>query len=395
MRSLSRTLVMCFSVVAFPSPAMAQLPQADIIVALDTSGSMQNEMNQFIGSLNSLINGIQQSGVDVHLILIAGYSACVPPPLGSGNCPDENLPLYRHVVDSVDNNNALAKIIERFPQYSGSLRAGAKKFVTVISDDESDMSTSTFHLQFLALDADLSGYVFNAIVAGPLSSCGAAFGRRYYDLAAMTGGIRGDLCQPNGMSLALSEMITQVDQLVANADNLPPIANAGDDQILIGCAGCTTTVLLDGSASFDADEGALQYAWANVTSGALPLNSTSPTATIALGLGVHRFQLTVTDTGGHSSSDEVIIDIRAVPTVTGPPGPIGPQGETGPAGQQGAQGPAGSDANVLPGTAILRPLSGPNAVAPAPPASYALMGNFKLEKPTGESKWFAVYVKIE
>jgi hypothetical protein len=28
-----------------------------------------------------------------------------------------------------------------------------------------------------------------------------------------------------------------------------------------------------------------------------------------------------------------------------------------------------------------------------PPPGYVLMGIFKLEKPTGETKWFAVYVK--
>ena len=36
-------------------------------------------------------------------------------------------------------------------------------------------------------------------------------------------------------------------------------------------------------------------------------------------------------------------------------------------------------------SAILSPLSGPDAVAPAPPAGYAFMGIFKLEKPTGDS----------
>ena len=49
---------------------------------------------------------------------------------------------------------------------------------------------------------------------------------------------------------------------------------------------------------------------------------------------------------------------------------------------------------MLPGTAILQALSGPNAIAPASPSGYALMGIFKLEKPTGESNWFAVYVKV-
>ncbi|MGH9936771.1 MAG: hypothetical protein ACREAM_11030, partial [Blastocatellia bacterium] len=71
----------------------------------------------------------------------------------------------------------------------------------------------------------------------------------------------------------------------------------------------------------------------------------------------------------------------------GPAGPQGPQGPAGPAG------PAGSDANVVSGTAVLRPLSGPNDPAPEAPAGYALIGIFKLEKPTGDSKWFAIYIK--
>ena len=79
----------------------------------------------------------------------------------------------------------------------------------------------------------------------------------------------------------------------------------------------------------------------------------------------------------------------------GPQGPQGEVGAMGPQGPQGPEGPPGSAANVLPGTAILRALSGPNVVAPAAPAGYALIGNFKLEKPTGENTWFAVYVKIQ
>ena len=42
---------------------------------------------------------------------------------------------------------------------------------------------------------------------------------------------------------------------------------------------------------------------------------------------------------------------------------------------------------------MLLPLAGPNAPPPAPPAGYALIGNVKVERPTGDSTWFAVYVK--
>jgi len=42
---------------------------------------------------------------------------------------------------------------------------------------------------------------------------------------------------------------------------------------------------------------------------------------------------------------------------------------------------------------VLLPLSGPNVAMPPAPAGYAPMGIFKLEKPAGDSAWFAVYVK--
>ena len=71
----------------------------------------------------------------------------------------------------------------------------------------------------------------------------------------------------------------------------------------------------------------------------------------------------------------------------GPPGPQGPIGPEGPPGPQGIPGP------VVPGSAVLLPLSGPNDPVPPAPAGYALMGIFKLEKPAGDSAWFAVYVK--
>jgi hypothetical protein len=78
----------------------------------------------------------------------------------------------------------------------------------------------------------------------------------------------------------------------------------------------------------------------------------------------------------------------------GPTGPPGPMGPTGPAGTTGATGPAGQNASALPGSALLQPVAGPDATPPAPPAGYALMGIFKLEKPTGDAKWFAVYLKL-
>src|SRR6185503_6196883 len=67
-------------------------------------------------------------------------------------------------------------------------------------------------------------------------------------------------------------------------------------------------------------------------------------------------------------------------SLIGPPGPTGPQGPAGPQGATGSQGLRGPEGPTGP--------QGPTA-----PAGYSLLGIFKLEKPTGDSKWFAVYVK--
>ena len=77
----------------------------------------------------------------------------------------------------------------------------------------------------------------------------------------------------------------------------------------------------------------------------------------------------------------------------GPQGEVGPPGPQGPAGPQGPQGSQGIPGPVVPGSAVLLPLSGPGDAVPPAPAGYALMGIFKLEKPAGDSAWFAVYVK--
>jgi hypothetical protein len=48
---------------------------------------------------------------------------------------------------------------------------------------------------------------------------------------------------------------------------------------------------------------------------------------------------------------------------------------------------------LVAGSAVLLPLTSPNVAPPPAPGGYSLMGIFKLEKPTGEDSWFAVYIK--
>lgn len=94
-----------------------------------------------------------------------------------------------------------------------------------------------------------------------------------------------------------------------------PTANAGADQT-VECAGATTAVNLDGSASTAGSGSINSYSWAE---GATPLG-TGAMLTVNLPVGVHSITLTVTDTGGGSDTDDVVITVQdtLAPDITCP-----------------------------------------------------------------------------
>jgi HYR domain-containing protein/K319-like protein len=82
-------------------------------------------------------------------------------------------------------------------------------------------------------------------------------------------------------------------------------ANAGPDQT-VECAGATTAVNLDGSASTAGSGTVNSYSW---TEGPTPLG-TGAMLTVNLPVGAHTITLTVTDTGGSSDTDDVVITVQ-------------------------------------------------------------------------------------
>jgi hypothetical protein len=204
------------------STAEAQKQPADIIIAVDTSGSMSEEADQVQSNLNDFATIITSSGIDVHVVLISDATVCIPAPLGSSNpcvVPDDNLPAYRHVLQTVASTDALEQILATYPQWQPSLRPNATKTFLVVTDDESDMSDSTFSQQLLALDPPtFQGFTFHAIVGmgnplqcfgfscpmnnpccyteGPFGCLSYAeeVGQQYLDLVSQSGGVSGNLC---------------------------------------------------------------------------------------------------------------------------------------------------------------------------------------------------------
>src|SRR5262249_6280143 len=82
------------------------------------------------------------------------------------------------------------------------------------------------------------------------------------------------------------------------------VAHAGADQCLT--AGETTTTL-DGSSSRSATQRPLSYEWRRYEDGCLL--ATSPTFTAQVTDGLQAFVLHVTDDAGHTSDDDVLVQV--------------------------------------------------------------------------------------
>jgi hypothetical protein len=220
------------------------LQPADIIVVVDNSGSMDAEAGFVQASMQPFSTQVFLAGIDAHVVLISADDTsdagiCLPTPLGSGMCPDDtNLPGYLHVVDSVGSNDGLQKIIQHHATWAPQMRATANKHIIVITDDDSDLSANDFNTMFLALDPTYAGYRAHAIASpedpviaclgqttccpfGPLS---AALSQEYIDLAALTGGLFGNLCEQEfgPIFTAVAEQVIEGSALACEY-TIPPV----------------------------------------------------------------------------------------------------------------------------------------------------------------------------
>ncbi len=112
-------------------------------------------------------------------------------------------------------------------------------------------------------------------------------------------------------------------------------ASAGPDQVLTGNAIGQAPVTLAGAAT--GGVAPLTYRWSQGTT----TIATTPTITLTLGLGYHEFTFTATDANGQFASATTNVTVQ-LPTIAGPQGPQGLQGEPGPTGPQGPKGDTGA-----------------------------------------------------
>lgn len=94
-------------------------------------------------------------------------------------------------------------------------------------------------------------------------------------------------------------------------DNIPPIANAGDDKIVFLTSGSSeVTVTLNGGNSNDTEGDIVSYQW---ESNGVIIGQTE-IIELSLAIGVHNISLTVADEKGDTDTDEIIISVQEMGT---------------------------------------------------------------------------------
>ena len=184
---------------------------ADIIWALDNSGSMLTEAQAVQDNMNVFAQQIIATGIDVRVVILSnpqtiilgipiGIGVCVGAPLGSGQCPNDSLPpKYLHLNVGVGSHDALNLLIDRYGEYKSMLRPEATKTFVVVTDDEATAAPNNSAAAFTASVAALDPVMFKKwTLSGVYCTTAclncAGTGNVYEQLRQQTGGVSGDMC---------------------------------------------------------------------------------------------------------------------------------------------------------------------------------------------------------
>ncbi|MBC8071002.1 MAG: VWA domain-containing protein [Deltaproteobacteria bacterium] len=229
----------------------------DIVFAVDTSGSMFDEAAQVQANINNFSQQIIDSGIDAHVVMLAADpflilpGICVPAPLGSGMCPaDTKLPNYFHhaiptppgPIESVDGAR---KLIQLFPTYAPHLRPDVRKYVVIVTDDDSrnhpdssgdagiyDNDPDGFIADYTAVDPMMSDAMGNptwrmsGLYAYSMCSNAAQVGLVWDEIISTTGGVSGDICNCSLGNLACAPTFQTVfdqlaEQIIDGSEPIP------------------------------------------------------------------------------------------------------------------------------------------------------------------------------
>jgi hypothetical protein len=225
---------------------------ADIIWALDNSGSMLTEAQAVQDNMNIFAQQIIASGIDVRVVILSnpqtiilgipiGNGVCVSAPLGSGQCPNDSLPpRYLHLPVNVGSWDALNLLTSKYPEYKSMLRPEASKTFVVVTDDNATAAPNNNAAAFSAAVTALDPVMFKkwtlsgVYCSTPCLNC-AAVGTVYEDLRKQTGGVSGDMCLTDFAPVfkALAEAVITGSKLACEwAIPPPPLGQTFDPKLV-------------------------------------------------------------------------------------------------------------------------------------------------------------------
>ena len=191
--------------------ARASLAPVDVVWVVDNSDSMRNEADLIQVNLNAFANSIEETGIDVHMVMITGSGfVIIPPPLGVD--AERFLP----IAADVSSHAALGALVSQYVTYQSFLRPDSSLHFVAVSDDNSNMDGDEFVTTMSgALDRP---FTFHSIVSPPGSTqmpipgfvrpgCSgphgfAAFnGDAYWHASEATGGSRFSICTEDWSAL--------------------------------------------------------------------------------------------------------------------------------------------------------------------------------------------------
>jgi hypothetical protein len=177
----------------------------DIVWAIDTSGSMVDEVAAVNANITNFATMIQSAGIDHHVVMLASNDVALGTPLG------DDAAHYLWMLSAVGSNNALQVMLDMYASYSSFLRPNAPLHLVVVTDDETWLPAAEFRTQMEMLSG--KQFIFHAIASENASTdpmalplpctgacgipivCGAfAPGLEYYNLADATGGQKSSIC---------------------------------------------------------------------------------------------------------------------------------------------------------------------------------------------------------
>ncbi len=232
---------------------------------------------------------------------------------GGGNIPNPNTAatsitaliagVYKFELKVTDNKGGIGRdtmqVVVFAPNAAPTANAGLNQSMTLPTN------TATLNGSGNDIDGTITAYKW-AKIAGPATFTITNPTAAITTITGLIAGIYLFELQVTDNSGAIGKATVQI---TVNAENIPPVANAGANQTI---SLPVNTVTLSGSGT-DADGTIAAYAWKQLSGPVDKLTSLNTAISIVDNLvqGVYTFELTVTDNRGASDKDSVTVTIAA------------------------------------------------------------------------------------